>query len=73
MKETRTFQEHKKWYISEVTNQLHSSVGGRMQDAAKAVKEYELSEKIDRCHDIALHDDPRSIAADIEKIITANR
>lgn len=67
MRRTKSFEEHKNWYVSAVKSHLILRAGYLETDADKAITMYNLEQKIDECPDIAFHDDPRSIAREITK------
>ena len=52
-------------YIGDVQNSLMDTWGMSKDAAKKAVVNYNLKERIERCPLIASHDDPKSIAETI--------
>lgn len=62
MKQLRTFDEHKKWYIDAVRSHLIVKSGMTHAEASNILEKYNLVSRIEECPDIALHDDPLTIA-----------
>lgn len=67
MRRKRTFDEHVAWYIDAVKSHLVLRAGYLSDAAEKAVEKYRLKEKLLECPDIAFHDDPKTIAKEIQE------
>ena len=67
MRSAKNFNDYKKWYIGAVKSNLILRSGFMEDEADKIIIDFRLEQKIDECPDIALHDDPRSIAKAIVK------
>ena len=58
----RNYAEMRKWYMSAVKAELILHCGLSEEEAAEAICDYDLEERIDRCFDIVMHDEPAHIA-----------
>lgn len=67
MRRKKSFEEHVAWYIDAVKSYLIIRAGFLSEAAEKAVVMYRLRDKLMECPDIALHDDPKTIAKEIQE------
>lgn len=67
MKHKRTFEEHVAWYVDAVKSNLVLRAGYLSDAADRAIVMYRLRDKLSECPDIALHDDPKTIAKEIQE------
>ena len=63
----KNFDDYKKWYVAAVKSHLILRAGLLEADADDYVRKYHLAEKIEECPDLALFDDPKTVAKAIIK------